>query len=540
MEKVYIMGHKRPDTDSVTAAITLAYLKNQLGLNAEPVVLGDISKETSFALNYFHTAKPKYLNNVRLQIRDVNYHRGYFLRETSSIYSVYHFMMEKGVTGVPLVDENQKLTGLVTEKMLVKELVGGDFTNLETTYDNILATLQGERVLCFDQEIKGVIQVASYRSTTFLNQIPLDQNSILIVGDRHSIIEYAVASKVKLLIIVGNGEIKEEHLKIAEENKVNILRTSLDTFHTAKMISLANYVKNISSVKEPVAFDHNDSYDDFLEESRKLKHNNYPVVDKTNTCLGLIRVTDVTEKHKKKVILVDHNEKEQSVNGLEEAEILEIVDHHKIGDLTTSSPINFRNMAVGSTNTIIYYLYKENHVQIPYEIAGLMMSGILSDTLGLNSPTTTIFDREVIDELEKITGLDAADYALTMLKTGTSLKGKSMEEIVQADLKVFPIRDERIAIAQVLTFNSEEVLQAKDEYLATLNQMVQKNDYQHLILVVTDILKQGSYFLYTKGIEKVLSDSFELSNIEEGFFISGILSRKKQVVPVIVDTMEGR
>ena len=449
-------------------------------------------------------------------------------------------MIEKKVTGIPLIDEDGYLKGLITEKMLIKELVGGNDTKLLTTYDNILHTLEGEAVLRFDNEIEGNLSVASYRSTTFLNNIQLDSNSILIVGDRHSIIEYAVASKVKMIIIVGSGEIKEKHLEQAKVNHVNIIRTALDTFHTAKMVGLSNYAKNIADTQEPIAFDHNDSYDDFLESSRKLKHNNYPVIDKNRRCLGLIRVTDITEKNKKKVILVDHNEASQSVNGLEEAEILEIVDHHKIGDLTTSSPINFRNMAVGSTNTIIYYLYRENNVEIPYAMAGLMISGILSDTLGLTSPTTTIFDQEVVKKLEKILNIDAKAYALDMLKAGTSFQGKSKEEILQGDLKVFPIKDMRIAVSQVITFDSEAILNEKNNYLETIHALVQKNDYQEFLLMVTDVLKEGSYLLYTEGLIDILTEGFELATIEEGFFLPGCLSRKKQVIPVLVDTMEGR
>ena len=540
MDKVYVFGHKRPDTDSVMASITLAYLKNQLGMVSEPRVLGNINQETKYVLNYFKVEEPKYLNNVRLQIRDVDYHRGYYLKETASILEVYQNMIEKKVTGIPLIDEDGYLKGLITEKMLIKELVGGNDTKLLTTYDNIMHTLEGEAVLRFDNEIEGNLSVASYRSTTFLNNIQLDSNSILIVGDRHSIIEYAVASKVKMIIIVGSGEIKEKHLEQAKVNQVNIIRTALDTFHTAKMVGLSNYAKNIVDTQEPIAFDHNDSYDDFLESSRKLKHNNYPVIDKNNRCLGLIRVTDITEKNKKKVILVDHNEASQSVNGLEEAEILEIVDHHKIGDLTTSSPINFRNMAVGSTNTIIYYLYRENNIEIPYAMAGLMISGILSDTLGLTSPTTTIFDQEVVKKLEKILNIDAKTYALDMLKAGTSFQGKSKEEILQGDLKVFPIKDTRIAVSQVITFDSEAILNEKNNYLETIHALVQKNDYQEFLLIVTDVLKEGSYLLYTEGLIDILTEGFELTTIEEGFFLPGCLSRKKQVVPVLVDTIEGR
>lgn len=538
MEKVYVFGHKKPDTDSVCAAISLAYLRKQMGMNAVPAVLGSINRETEYVLNYFDVDVPKYLNHVQLQIKDVNYHKGYMIHENASILNCYHYMMDHGITGIPLVSEKNKLTGLVTEKMLVKELVGGNFTHLYTTYDNIKETLEAEEVLKFDTEITGDIAVASYRSTTFLNQIFLKPDSILIVGDRHSIIEYAVQSKIKLLIVVGSGEIKDAHLQIAKENHVNIIRTPLDTFHTAKLIGLSNYVKNITYKNTPVCFEETDLYNDFLEKSKHLRHNNYPVIDKNGTCLGLIRVTDITAKHRKKVILVDHNEKEQSVNGLEEAEILEIVDHHKIGDLTTAAPINFRNMAVGSTNTILYFLYQENKVEIPTSIAGLMMSGILSDTLNLTSPTTTTFDRMAISTLEKIACVPHEAYAMDMLKAGTSLEGKTIEEVISTDLKVFPISSRDIAISQVLTFDVSEIIEKDHSYLQTLKEMMLKNHYDGMVLAVTDILKQGSYIFYTDSMRDILMDAFALTDIKEGFFLEGCVSRKKQIVPSIVDAME--
>lgn len=538
MEKIYIFGHKKPDTDSVTAAISLSYLKNQLGLKTYPMVLGSINLETKFVLDYFKVKEPKYLDNVRLQIKDVNYHREYYIHEDTSILEAYHYMMKHGITGIPLVDDQKKLCGLITEKMLVKELVGGDFTRLHTTYQNVLNAVEGEEILAFDKEINGNISVASYRSTTFLNNIQLDENSILIVGDRHSIIEYAFRSKVKMIIIVGNGEIKEEHLKIAKENRVNVIRTNLDTFHTAKLIGLSNYVKDISETKNPICFDETEAYEDFLDLSKKLRHNNYPIIDKNNTCLGLMRVTDLTEKNKKKVILVDHNEEEQSVNGLKEAEIMEIVDHHKIGNLTTSAPINFRNMAVGSSNTIVYFLFRENNVSIPKNIAGLMLSGILSDTLSLTSPTTTELDKIVVKELEQLAHVDYQEYAMKMLKAGTSFAGKSKEEIIQTDLKVFPIDDRKVGISQIFTFDIDQIMKEKDDYVKTIEELCNKNGYDSLVVAVTDILAQGSYLFYTEEMERILQVGYNLPEIKEGVFLEGCVSRKKQIVPVIVETME--
>ncbi len=538
MEKTYIFGHKKPDTDSVTSSIALSYLKNQLGFNTEPRVLGDINNESKFVLDYFNMEEPKYINDVKLQIKDVNYHRDYYISKTSSIKDTYDYMTIKGITGIPIVDENRKFINLVTVKTVVKNLISGNFNNLNTSYQNIINTIEGEEILKFNDEISGAITVASYRSTTFMNNVDLKEDDILIVGDRHSIIEFAINRKIKLLIISGNGDIKEEHIEIARQNKVNIIRTKFDTFHVAKIINLSNYIYTLTEGIEPYTFDYNDYYDDFIDKSYKLKHNNYPVIDKTGKCFGLIRITDIDDKIKKKVILVDHNELEQSADGIEEAEILEIIDHHKIGNFTSILPINFRNMPVGSTNTVIYQLFKENNIEIPSNIAGLMLSGILSDTLIFKSPTTTEFDKNAVENLSKIANLDYEKYGIEMLKAGSSIKGKTMEEIIYTDFKNFNVNNKKIAVCQIFTVDPEEIMKEKETYINLLNTIANNNDYSIVCFLVTDIIKNGSYFLFNDSAKIILDNCFDLETFNQGEYIDGCVSRKKQVIPPIVNFME--
>ena len=537
MEKIYIFGHQKPDTDSVTSAITLSYLKNKLGYNTEPRVLGEVNNETKYVLNYFNVKTPRILDDVKLQIKDLNYHKNIFIKETSTIKEVYDYMINKGITGTPIVDNNQKFVGLITVKNIVKHLISNDLDKLNTSFENILKTLDGEDILHFDDEIRGDLLVAAYRSTTILNSISFDNNTILIVGDRHSVIEYAVKNGVKLLIVVGGNEIKEEHLELARENHVNIIRTNLDTFHTAKLVGLSNYISNIIPSDRPHTFDENYYYDDFVVKTNKLKHNNYPVIGKNGICKGLIRITEITEKNKKKVILVDHNEFEQSAEGLNEAEIIEVVDHHKIGDISTNSPINFRIMTVGSTNTIIYQLYLENNVTIPIQIAGLMLSGILSDTLALTSPTTTAMDKQVVTKLSEMLNIDYHTYALNMFKAGTSLKGKTLEEIVTEDIKTFQADDVKFAVSQIFTLNYENILNNIDKYIDYIEKIANDRDYKLVVLLVTDIIKNGSYILYTKNDQELLANAFSKEDLTEGMYFDGIVSRKKQVVPKIMEVI---
>lgn len=535
MDKIYIFGHQKPDTDSVTSAISLSYLKNQLGMNTEPRILGDLSNETKFVLNYFNVKQPKILDDVKLQLKDLNYHKGFFLDECTSIKDTYDYMTEKSITGVPLVNQKKKFIGLITVKGIINSLIRGDMDTLETSYDNILSVLDGEEILRFDDEIYGTLMAATYRSTTILNTIELKNNDILIVGDRHSIIEYAVESGVKLIIVVGDARIKDEHLKIAKKNRVNIIRTSKTTFHTTKIIGLSNYIRTLNENIRPYTFNEDYYYDDFLIKTSKLKYNNYPIIGKNDICKGLIRITEITEKNRKKVILVDHNEIEQSVEGLEEAEIIEIVDHHKVGSISTNTPIDFRIMTVGCTNTIIHKLYQENHIEIPKSIAGLMLSGILSDTTALTSPTTTELDKEAVKDLAKIVGLDYHKYALEMFKAGTSLKGMTEEEVVTTDIKVFQKEDTKFAISQVFTLNFEEILTKKEKYLEIIEQISNDKEYRFILLIITDIIKNGSYVFYSKGAIELVEAIFELDKVPQGHYVDGWVSRKKQIVPVLMD-----
>lgn len=537
-EEIYIFGHRKPDTDSVTSAISLSYLKNKLGFNTIPMVLGEINRETEYVLNYFKVKEPSYLNDVKLQIKDVDYQRGFCLADNVSVSEAYDYMVENGVTGVPIIDKDEKFSGLVTVKNVVRDLISGDFNTLHTSYANVLKTLEGEEVLKFDDEIQGNLLVASYRSKTFLNNINLDKNNILIVGDRHSIIEYAVSSAIKLMILVGDGEIKDEHLEIAKKNHVNIIRTKYDTFHTTKRIGLSNYVKYLIPLHRQIVFDEADYYDNFVSESMRLKHNNYPVVDKDGKCKGLLRITGITKMNKKKVILVDHNESEQSAVGLDEAEIVEVVDHHKIGNISTNNPINFRNMSVGSTNTIVYQMFLENAVEVPKDIAGLMLSGILSDTLVLTSPTTTELDKKTVMELSKIADVNYNDYALEMFKAGTSLDGKTKEEIIGTDIKSFPVNELKFAVSQVFTLNYQDILNEKEEYIKIIEDMASMNDYALVVLAVTDIISNGSYIIYTEKSKELLESAFAIENLEQGYYIDGCVSRKKQIVPPIMEKLK--
>ncbi len=538
MEKTFIFGHKKPDSDSVMSAIGLSYLKNKLGDSTEPRILGNVNKETKYALDYFGLKEPEYLNDVKLQIKDVNYHKGFLIKDTDSIYDGYQKMLKEGLTGIPVVQQKNAFLGLITIKDLSHMVVNANFEELFTSYSNIMKVLKGEEILRFDDEIVGKILVAAYRSTTFINQVPLSSNDVLIVGDRHSVIEYAVESGVKLVVLSGDSEIKEKHIEIARKNKVNIIRTPYDSYHITRLLPLTNYIKTMIRSYNPTKFDESEYVDTVLDINNKLKHTNYPVVDRKNRCLGLLKIIDLNEKHPKNVILVDHNEKLQSVEGLDEANILEIFDHHNLGSITTSSPINFRNMAVGSTCTIVYTLYKERGVEIPKEIAGALLSGILSDTLILKSPTATPRDREAVEELSRIAEVDYQEYGMNMLKAGTSLDGMTKEDVLYNDFKLYTVNEKTFAIGQFFTMNFDEMKKELEEYVHTLDEVAEANNYDFVALYVTDIIQNGSYVIFNTKGQEVVDVVYGKENLPEGYFVDNCVSRKKHVVPLIMEVFE--
>lgn len=539
MKKIYVFGHRKPDTDSVSAAISYAHLKKQLGFNVEPRVLSAINKETKYALDYFKVKEPMYLNDVKLQLKDINYHKGYFLNEKKSVFDSYIYMLNEGLTGVPIVDDKNKFKGIVTIKDLAHAFIDTKVEALETSYDNLLNVLNAEEVNRVDDEIIGNILAASYRSTTFINTVNLTSEDILIVGDRHSVIEYAVNSKVKMIILSGYSEIKDEHIELAKKNKVNIIRSSYDTYHIAKLVSLSNYIRTMKrTTKDAVYFDENSYVDDILDVNKKLRHTNYPVINnRTGKCLGLLRITDLDSKNPKKVILVDHNEEKQSAEGLDEAEIIEIVDHHNLSSLSTPSPINFRNMAVGSSNTIIYSLYKERNIEIPKEIAGMMLSGILSDTLILKSPTTTELDRKAVMELSSIAEVNYEEYGLNLIKAGTSLDGMTHEDVLYNDFKLYTVDDKTLGIGQFFTTNFDDIKKEMDAYLDTLDREAEGNNYSLIALYITDIIKNGSYVLFNRKAKDIMDNAYD-KEMEEGEYLQDCVSRKKNVVPVIMASFE--
>ncbi|MCR1897655.1 putative manganese-dependent inorganic diphosphatase [Irregularibacter muris] len=534
--KTLIFGHRNPDTDSIASAIALSHLKNKLGNNTLPCRLGAVNKETKYVLDYFQMESPHLIGNVKTQVRDLNYDKIPGLLPHYSILHAYKLMEKNNIRTLPIVDHNNQLMGIITMKDIAMALITGDLYKLETSMDNILQDLEGEALVVEKEKFQGKISVIALYSRTLKKLDFLNEESIVIVGDRFSIIDHAIKCKVQLIIISGKEEIPQEYIEKAKEKGVSLIRVPKDTYTISKLINQCNFVSSIMISENIMKFDENEYLDEVKEEIVNKNHANYPIVDSENKYLGIMNKQHLLIPDKKQVILVDHNEYAQSAQGIREAEIMEIIDHHKLGDISTTLPIHFRNLPVGSTCTIVYNMYREYGVEISAKMAGLLMAGILSDTLSLKSPTTTEIDHHAIRELNKILHLDIEDFSMSMFKAGTSLEGQSVQDIFFKDYKVFNVGQDKIGVSQVFTLDIEEVFSRKEVFLEFIRNVHQEKNHFLTLLIITDILKGGSYVLYECGIRKFISTAF---NVEayQGVFVKDIVSRKKQVVPRIMQAI---
>ena len=537
--QTFIFGHRNPDTDTVCSSIALSYLLNETGKNTVPKVLGHLNNETKFVMDYFKVKEPDYLNDTKVRIKDIKYNKKAIVHEDSSIYDTFYHMQKEGVTAVPLVDDAKKLAGFVTLKEIAKFLVSGDKKKVDTSYENILHSVEGEALLRFDEHIKGNAMVASFQSKTFHEEIVLSNKDILIVGDRYKVLDYAIEAKVKLIVLTGNHSLPAKLFRKAQKNEVNVIISKYNSLDTANKVILSNRIQSININSKPITINNKDYRTDFIALANKEGHTNYPVVNNKGECLGLLKVTNADNYNKQKVILVDHNSLAQSAIGIEEAEIIEIIDHHNLGAIGTTVPINFRSMPVGCTCTILYNMFVEKKVSIPKHIAGLMLSAILSDTLIFKSPTTTEEDIFAASKLAKLAKVNIDEYGYQMFKAASSVKGIPVHDLINQDFKSYSIGNNAIGISQVMTMDFNEIEENMDEYIAKLDELSDGN-YLCCVLFITDVYKNGSYVIYNSSAKDIVADAFDLKETYEGVYIADLVSRKKQMLPALLEVIQKR
>ncbi len=533
MSTVYIFGHKNPDTDSICAAIAYAEFKKQLSKgNYIPARLGEINNETKFVLDYFKIPVPTLLENVYTQLSDIAFDKPLCFTKDTPISQVWNIMMEHNIKTVTVVDEEGRFIGIASLGDIARANleISGDFRDFVVPMENIIKTLEGKALHLASDFFSGDLAVAAMNLEDVKKRISRD--TMLIVGNREDIQLAAIEKKISAIIVTGNHSVTDAVINAAKSNNVSLITVPYDTFNTVKLINQSIPISYVMKKQGLITFGIRELMDDVKDTMLKYKYRYFPVL-KDKKPVGMLTRRHILDFVGKKVILVDHNEKSQSVEGLEQAQILEVIDHHRIGNMETVFPIIFINKPVGATCTIIYSLYKENSITPSAPIAGIMCAAILSDTLIFKSPTCTSQDISAAKELASIAGINLDEFAKAMFEAGTSLEGKTEEEIFYMDFKEFNVGGYQIGISQVNIYNTD-LEKLKDGLLKFMEKVRNQKGYDMLLMMLTDIINEGSEMLYVGGHKELLSRAFDVEITGESFYLPYVVSRKKQVVPKLI------
>jgi len=542
-DTVFVIGHKNPDTDSICAAIAYAELKKKTGMAAVAKRLGTLNRETEFVLKYFEIEAPDYLYTVKTQISDLSIDHAYPVTPDVSIKTTWSLMKTHGIKTIPVVNGDKVLLGVVTVSDITGEYMDSHenrtIASTGTPLQSIVETLNAE-ILCGSQadfKTTGRVIIAA----TDPNDIDdyVKQGDIVITGNRGDSQRMSVEAGANCMVITCGVSPEADILALAAEKHCVLLLTPFDTFTTARLINLSIPVGAIMGTANMVKFNRHDYIDDIQEKMIKTRYRSYPVVDDHNRIKGFISRYHLISRNKKRVILVDHNELSQTVNGIEEAEILEIIDHHRLGDIQTVQPIYIQNEPVGSTSTIIANKYFERGINPAKNIAGILCAAIISDTINFKSPTCTAKDRTTALKLADIAGIkDMEDFTHQLFKEGASLKGKTPDDIFHQDFKEYVFSGRRIGMGQIFTVDQASLSELKPEILAYMENLCAVKHYHLLMLFVTDVLEEGSLVLCFGEETALIEKAFGVAPVDSSAYLPGIVSRKKQIIPMISASLE--
>ena len=544
-EKIYVIGHKHPDTDSICSAIAYAYLRKKVtGMNYVPARAGEINSETAFVLNRFQAEVPIYMQDVRTQVKDVQISPAHSGRPDMSIREAWQRLQEEKVSTLTIVDEDKKLLGLITKGDIAKTYMGVyDSRVLSenlTPYKNILETLDGEMLVGDPEGVveSGKILIAA--ANPDLMEEYIEDGDMVMLGDRYESQLCAIEMNAGCLIISMNTQPNDSILKLAEEHHCTIIRTPYDTFIAARLINQSMAVGHFM-VKDMKTFKKDDFIDDVKEVMAKNRHRAFPIVTNQGKVIGMFTRHNLIDLDKKKVALVDHNEAGQAVDGIFDCEIMEIVDHHKLGYVQSMKPVFFRCQPVGCTSTIIYLMYRENKVEIPADMAGLMCSAIISDTLLYRSPTCTPLDRMAAEALAKIAGIEVEAYGMEMFEAGSDLKSKSDADIFYQDFKKFSAGEVQFGVGQITSLDARELKKIHARLSTMLTKAKAEHGLDMIFFMLTNILDESTLVLCSdEEALSVASRCFGVSVTKDGdsVFVDNMVSRKKQFIPKMVGTLQ--
>jgi manganese-dependent inorganic pyrophosphatase len=536
-ELIYITGHKNPDTDSICSAIAYAELKRRHAMDALPVRIGDINRETEFVLKYFGVDVPEYKETVRTQVSDLNMDIINPVSEDISIKSAWSIMQKNNIKVLPVADINGKLLGIITLSDITSSYLDALENNIlsasSTPLRNITDTLNARLICGNEDEFRAAGKVVIAAMIPEDMEPFVEKGDIVIIGNRKDSQLKAISIGVSCLILTCGGQIDKEVLDYAQETGCIVLETCYDTFTTARLINQSIPVSYIMTRKQLVLFNIHDYIDNIKEKMLKTRYRSYPVVDDEGRIRGFISRYHLISQRRKKIILVDHNEKAQTIDGIEQADILEIIDHHRIGDIQTSYPIYFKNDAVGSTSTLIANMYFENGLNPSKKIAGILCAAIISDTMKFKSPTSTYADELAAQKLAKIADINIEEFSTALFKASASLEGMSPQTILDYDFKDFILNKYKIGVGQINSSDSEAFRKVKDSLLKHMKTVQENKGYSLILLMVTDIINEGSEILYAGDNAGLVEKAFNIKNGESSTFLGGVVSRKKQVIPML-------
>ena len=545
-EKIFVIGHKNPDTDSICSAIAYADIKNRTTQSGKyiPKRAGQINEETQFVLNRFGVHPPGYITNIGTQVKDMDIRMSPEADKSMSLKNAWEMMQQNSIVSLPIRDKDGKLEGLITIGDIAKTYMDKTDSYLlstaRTQYRRIAETIEGTVIEGNEHAyfVKGKVLVATANPEMMKTYI--EEDDMVIMGDREEDHLEAINQNVSCIIVGLGIQVTEKVIKLAHEKNIVIIMSHYDTFTIARLINQSIPIRYVMKTDNLVTFSTEDYTDDIQDVMIKNRHRAFPVIDKRGRCIGTISRRNFLDMHRKKVILVDHNEKDQAVENIEKAEILEIIDHHKLGSLETMKPISFRNQPVGCTGTIMYQIYGEQSLEIPQTIAGLLCAAIISDTLMFRAPTCTLQDKMAAGALALIADIDIEDFAREMFKAGSNLKDKAPEEIFYQDYKKFIAEGEiTFGVGQISSMDSEELLEIKEKLLPFLVSECGRHNISRVYFMLTNIMDESTELLYYGDGSREMAELAFHEEPEDGtFHLKGVVSRKKQLIPAMMEAVQ--
>lgn len=540
--KIYIMGHRNPDTDSICSAISYTYLKKALGFdNVVAARCGEINKETTYALNYFGVEKPLLVKDIYPRVKNAAKEATFKVLSTDTIYTLRNIMLKENVRSVPVVDENNAVLGMVSVSDLAKAYLKEISVDEENEYtidvSELVNILDATKIsFCNKSKImKSSIKIADGCMKRFSDS--LSSSDVVILGDRsEKAFHKTMDKKVAMIIVSSSNEVPEEIIERAKSEEINILVTKYNPVEILHLLGQCVPVSNIMTT-DIISFEADDMLSDIKEIMQKNEYRNYPVVE-NNKLVGILNKDQFVMPKPQEVILTDHNELGQAVEGIESGKILEVIDHHRFGGLKTSDPIFINVRPVGCTCTIVTNMYREHNITPPREIAGLLMSAIISDTVLFKSPTCTEIDKEAVKYLAEITGVNYEEYGLNMLKAGADVSDMTAKEIVKNDSKEFTIGSHKMLISQLSVLDTDTIMAKKEDIVKEMENLCKENGYDMDIVIITDIIKEGSYLVFVGEPKNLIGEAFAKDASEGIIYLDGVMSRKKQIIPPLSEAVK--